>query len=73
MTSHDDFFQKKKPAAVLKHKLLAEYTRVFASMVGSRGRGAIWIIDGYAGAGAYEDENASRGSRLVVLERTRRP
>lgn len=73
MTSHDDFFQKKKPAAVLKHKLLAEYTRVFASMVGSRGRGAIWIIDGYAGAGAYEDENGqptAEGSPLVVLRTT---
>lgn len=73
MTSHDDFFQKKKPAAVLKHRLLAEYTRVFASMVGSRVSGPIWIIDGYAGAGAYEDESgqpSAEGSPLVVLRTT---
>lgn len=73
MTSHDDFFQEKKPAAVLKHKLLAEYTRVFASMVGSRVRGPIWVIDGYAGAGAYEGNDGAitaEGSPLVVLRST---
>lgn len=73
MTSHDDFFQEKKPAAVLKHKLLAEYTRVFASMVGSRVRGPIWVIDGYAGAGAYEGDDGTltaEGSPLVVLRST---
>lgn len=73
MTSHDDFFQEKQPAAVLKHAVLAEYTRVFASMVGSRDPSLpIWMIDAYAGAGAYESPNPEQknpdGSPLVVLK-----
>lgn len=73
MTAHDSFFQKHQPAAVLKHAVLAEYTRVFAGMVGSRQPSLpIWIIDGYAGAGAYDaqdSEGASAdGSPLVVLK-----
>lgn len=73
MTSHADFFQTKKPAAVLKHTLLGEYSRVFASMVGSRIPGPVWVIDGYAGAGAYESDNGAptaEGSPLVVLRST---
>lgn len=73
VTSHDAFFQEKQPAAVLKHAVLAEYTRVFASMVGSRDRSLpIWMIDAYAGAGAYESPNPEQenpdGSPLVVLK-----
>lgn len=73
MTQHDDFFQDRKPAAVLKHKLLAEYARVFVSMIGSRTGGPIWLIDGYAGAGAYEDDDGrptDEGSPLVLLRTT---
>lgn len=73
MTSHDSFFQEKQPAAVLKHAVLAEYTGVFASMVGSRDRSLpIWVIDAYAGAGTYESPNPELenpdGSPLVVLK-----
>ena len=73
MTNHDEFFQRKLPAAVLKHAVLGEYVKVFASMVGSgRSPSPIWVIDGYAGAGAYETddpegENAD-GSPLVLLK-----
>lgn len=73
MTNHEEFFQKKQPAAVLKHAVLGEYVKVFASMVGSRRSDLpIWVIDGYAGAGAYETddpegENAD-GSPLVLLK-----
>ncbi len=73
MTRNEEFFQGKQPAAVLKHALLKEYVTVFASVVGSqRPRRPIWVIDGYAGAGAYEDpdpegQNAD-GSPLVLLK-----
>lgn len=72
MTKNDDFFQSKKPAAVLKHSVLREYLSVFAGMVGSWHRGPIWLVDGYAGPGAYDStpEDAERvlGSPLVALE-----
>lgn len=73
MTNHDDFFQQQQPAAVLKHALLREYTKVFASAVGSADpMRPIWVIDGYAGAGAYAspDPEGSHpdGSPLVVLK-----
>lgn len=72
MTKHDDFFQQQQPAAVLKHALLREYTKVFASAVGSsEPTRPIWVVDGYAGAGAYasaDPEGANPdGSPLVVL------
>lgn len=77
MTSHEDFFQRKQPAAVLKHAVLNEYTRIFASMVGSVGKGGpIWVIDGYAGSGAYETKDPegehADGSPLVVLKMAER-
>lgn len=73
MTSHDSFFQQKQPAAVLKHALLREYTKVFASVVGSQDRTRpVWVIDGYAGAGAYEEPDPEGahpdGSPLIVLK-----
>lgn len=73
MTQHDDFFQQKQPAAVLKHALLREYAKVFASAVGSRNRSRpVWVIDGYAGAGAYEEPDPEGrhpdGSPLVLLK-----
>lgn len=73
VTDHDEFFQKRQPAAVLKHAVLAEYSKVFASMVGSKTPGPIWIIDGYAGTGAYEGEDGTptdQGSPLVLLNST---
>lgn len=73
MTSHDSFFQQRQPAAVLKHALLREYTKVFASAVGSQDRSRpVWVIDGYAGTGAYEEPNPEGahpdGSPLIVLK-----
>jgi three-Cys-motif partner protein len=70
MTAHDDFFRKPKPVAVFKHSLLEEYCNVFTSMLGSRWRGPIWFIDGYAGPGAYEaddDGPGHPGSPLVAM------
>lgn len=74
MTSNDQFFQQQKPAAVLKHALLTEYVRVFASMVGSRHSGPVWLIDGYAGPGYYEaDAESPRvpGSPVIALRLAR--
>lgn len=71
MASNDSFFQKKKPAAVLKHAVLGEYFSVFCSMVGSRAKGPVWLIDGYAGPGAYDaddDGEKVKGSPIVALE-----
>lgn len=73
MTSNDDFFQEQQPAAVLKHALLREYTKVFASAVGSsEPTRPIWVVDGYAGAGAYASPDPEGvnpdGSPLVLLK-----
>jgi len=71
MAANDSFFQKRKPAAVLKHAVLGEYFSVFCSMVGSRAKGPVWLIDGYAGPGAYEadgDGERVTGSPIVALE-----
>jgi len=71
VTANDSFFQKQRPAAVLKHSVLKEYLRVFASMVGSSRTGPIWFIDGYAGPGAYaaasDAARPTAGSPLVAM------
>lgn len=71
MTANDSFFQKKKPAAVLKHAVLAEYFSVFCAMVGGPSTGPVWLVDGYAGPGTYEaDDDGGHvvGSPMVALE-----
>lgn len=71
MAANDSFFQKKKPAAVLKHAVLGEYFNVFSAMVGARASGPVWLIDGYAGPGAYEADTEGEvvtGSPIVALE-----
>lgn len=73
MTNNDDFFMERKPAAVLKHAMLVEYATVFGQMMCSKTRGGpSWIIDGYAGAGAYESPIPSGeetpGSPLLILQ-----
>lgn len=75
MTAHDDFFRKQKPAAVLKHSLLAEYCTVFTSMVGARYKGPVWFIDGYAGPGTYsasDGDEKQAGSPLVAMRIARK-
>ena len=75
MTANDSFFQKPRPAAVLKHSVLNEYLRVFASMVGSSRTGPIWFIDGYAGPGSYaaasDVAEPTTGSPLVAMKLAR--
>jgi three-Cys-motif partner protein len=75
VTANDSFFQKQRPAAVLKHAVLNEYLRVFTSMVGSRRVGPVWFIDGYAGPGSYaatsDVAEPTAGSPLVAMRLAR--
>lgn len=60
------FFDERKAAAVFKHELLASYLMPFAMKTGSTSPGnEVAFIDGYAGAGRYED--GSDGSPALVL------
>ncbi len=71
MAANDSFFQRKQPAAVLKHAVLGEYFSVFSAMVGAKASGPVWLIDGYAGPGAYEADTEGElviGSPIVALE-----
>ncbi|MBE1466229.1 three-Cys-motif partner protein TcmP [Kibdelosporangium phytohabitans] len=73
MTAHDDFFQKKQAAAVLKHGILTRYPPVFATMTGSTSTGGrVVYLDGYAGPGRYEPEPGeaigSPGSPLLAVQ-----
>ncbi|WP_340387113.1 three-Cys-motif partner protein TcmP [Aeromicrobium sp.] len=71
MVANDQFFQRPKPAAVLKHAVLREYLTVFTAMVGSTANGPVWLLDGYAGPGYYEAEagdDPMPGSPVVALE-----
>jgi three-Cys-motif partner protein len=50
------FFASKRAAAILKHAVLTKYVVPFASKTGSASPGhRVVIVDGYAGAGRYED------------------
>jgi three-Cys-motif partner protein len=73
MTAHDDFFQRKQAAAVLKHGILARYPPVFATMTGSTSTGGrVVYLDGYAGPGRYELEPGEAigapGSPLLAVQ-----
>jgi three-Cys-motif partner protein len=59
-----DFFESKNPQAVLKHGLLSRYAHYFAGRAGHATGGKIAFIDGYSGAGRYED--GSPGSPLLL-------
>lgn len=75
MASNDGFFKGQKPAAVLKHAIFTSYANAFFSMVGSRHRGPMWLIDGYAGPGKYDDDGTgeqTKGSPIVALELAKR-
>lgn len=63
-----DFFDERKGPAVLKHALLSRYVRPYFNKTASRspdGRGM--YIDGYAGPGSYDDDEA-HGSPVVAVE-----
>lgn len=75
MASNENFFKGQKPAAVLKHAVFTSYAHPFFSMVGSRHRGPMWLIDGYAGPGKYAADGAGgqvNGSPIKALELARK-
>lgn len=65
------FFESKHAAAVLKHAILDGYVIPFASKTGSTSRGKrVVIMDGYAGAGRYED--GEPGSPALIANAARK-
>jgi three-Cys-motif partner protein len=74
------FFESKRAAAIYKHAILGSYVVPFASKTGSASSGnRVSIVDGYAGAGKYDDgepgspaliARAARGMPRRVLECT---
>jgi three-Cys-motif partner protein len=69
VTSNEAFFQKRFPAAVLKHEVLHRYSTVFATMAGTRTKRVLYL-DGYAGPGKYDDGEGrdEPGSPLLLVE-----
>lgn len=66
------FFRSRRAAAVFKHAILAKYVVPFASKTGSTSTGnRVVIVDGYAGAGRYED--GKPGSPALIAEAARNP
>jgi three-Cys-motif partner protein len=65
-----DFFGSKNPQAVLKHGLLTRYAHYFAGRAGHATQGRVAFIDGYSGAGRYED--GSPGSPLLLASSAKR-
>ena len=65
MAANERFFEQRQPAAVFKHGILSRYSTVFAAKAGSVTAGRVVFLDGYAGAGRYED--GSPGSPLLFV------
>jgi three-Cys-motif partner protein len=66
------FFRSRRAAAVLKHAILTGYVVPFASKTGSRSVGhRVVLVDGYAGAGRYED--GQPGSPALLAQALRTP
>lgn len=64
------FFQTKRAAAALKHSILSGYVVPFVSKTGKFSEGnRVVIVDGYAGAGRYED--GAPGSPALLAEAAR--
>lgn len=60
------FFDARQAPAVVKHGLLRRYCPAFVGKAGKRAGGRVTFLDGYAGAGYYDDE--SPGSPLILME-----
>lgn len=69
MPSNEEFFASRRAAAAFKHGLLSRYPVVFAGKAGSITSGRVVFLDGYAGAGRYED--GSPGSPLLFVRAAR--
>lgn len=63
--ARDTFFERRRPAAVFKHGIVKRYPPVFASKAGSLTNGRAVFLDGYGGAGRYDD--GAPGSPLLLV------
>lgn len=70
MARRTGFFTTRRPQAVLKHGVLTRYAYYFAGRAGKATAGRVAFIDGYAGAGRYDDE--SPGSPLLLASSAER-
>lgn len=60
------FFDHPQGAAILKHKTLATYAKLYAQKTGSASSGRqVVFLDGYAGPGRYADESPGSPQLLV--------
>ena len=64
--AHDGWFDERKPAAVLKHGILARYAYYFSGRAGRATGNQVAFVDGYAGEGRYNDGNP--GSPLLLVD-----
>lgn len=66
-TDESQFFEEKRPAAVLKHGILGRYLHPFVSKVGKYAPDhRVVYLDGYAGPGTYTD--GSPGSPALAVQ-----
>jgi three-Cys-motif partner protein len=77
MSAHDGFWDGRKPAAVLKHGVLANYLTPFCAMTSSTSVGnRVWFIDAYAGPGEYKpgpgESSGAPGSPLIAMNAANR-
>lgn len=70
MAGNESFFTIRNAQAVLKHGLLGRYAHYFAGRAGKAANNRVAFIDGYAGAGRYED--GTPGSPLLLLDQASR-
>lgn len=72
MTANEHFFQRRQPAAVLKHGVLKRYPTVFAAKTGLSSGGKVVYLDGFAGPGRYEPREGQtegdKGSPLLAVQ-----
>lgn len=65
MTKNTVFFREPQAAAIFKHKLLTDCLTPWAPKLGQRSSGRVAYLDGYAGAGVYED--GGHGSPVIAM------
>lgn len=70
MTANTNFFTSQQPAAVFKLKVLEDYLTAWAMKVASKAPREVAYVDGYAGAGQYDD--AHKGSPLYAVDIARK-
>ena len=56
MVASSDFFSDPKSASVAKITILRKYLKPFTYKVGSRYPKRVWLVDGFAGQGAYDPD-----------------